>query len=238
MSDPQATPKRQAPDNQSPVNPVPPVIVALFLLIAGIEAAFSLGERNLIGGPTAVGWRLAAVQDYAFARPIMDWMLVTGSWPLEHTMRFVTYPFVHASFSHTLFACVMLLALGKMVAEVIGGVQALIVFVVSGITGALAYGLLSAGSAPLLGAFPPVYGLIGAYTYLMWLMLASMGEQQLRAFSLIGILMALQLFFGVFFGNGGQDWIADIAAFVCGFGLSTILVPGGLRALLARIRRD
>ena len=45
------------PDDQSPVNPLPPVVVALFLVIAGVEVAFSLGARGIVGGPEAVGWR-------------------------------------------------------------------------------------------------------------------------------------------------------------------------------------
>ena len=44
------------------VNPLPPVVVALFLILVGIEVVFQLGARGLAGGPDAVGWRLAAVQ--------------------------------------------------------------------------------------------------------------------------------------------------------------------------------
>ena len=42
---------------ESPLNPLPPVIIALFVVIVGVEAAFSLGARGLVGGPEAVGWR-------------------------------------------------------------------------------------------------------------------------------------------------------------------------------------
>lgn len=222
--------------NQSPVNPLPPIVIALFVMIAGIEALFSLAERGLLGGPGSVGWRLSAVRDYAFSGDIFDWMLANGIWPLEHVFRLISYPFVHASFSHALFACVMLLALGKMVAEVMGGWQTLAVFVLSGIGGALAYALVLDDPAPLIGAFPPVYGLIGAFTYLLWLRLGQMGEQQIRAFSLIGILLLLQLVFGVFF-QGGRDWVADIGAFACGFSLAIVLTPGGWQSIVARLRQ-
>ncbi|MCH2163200.1 MAG: rhomboid family intramembrane serine protease [Marinovum sp.] len=223
--------------NVSPVNPLPPVVTALFLFIAGIEGMFSLGERGLLGGPEAVGWRLSAAQDYAFSGEIFDWMIATGQFPLEHMIRLVSYPFVHGNFTHALFACVMLLALGKMVAEVMGGVATLIVFVVSGIGGAVIFALVLDDPTPLIGAFPPVYGLIGAFTYLLWLRLGQMGEQQIRAFSLIGFLLGIQLVFGVFFG-GGRDWTADVGAFVCGFVLGVVLTPGGWQSILARIRRD
>ncbi|MFP4450691.1 MAG: rhomboid family intramembrane serine protease, partial [Rhodosalinus sp.] len=173
----------------APVNPLPPVVVALFLLIVAVEVAFSLGARGLAGGPGAVGWRAAAIETYGFNAAILDWMRVTGQWPLEHLQRFVTYPFVHASFTHALFAAIMLLALGKMVGEVFGAVATLGVFAVSSVVGAAVFGLLLGGSQWLLGAFPGVYGLIGAFTWLLWMRLGQMGAQQIRAFTLIGVLL-------------------------------------------------
>lgn len=238
MSSPhrQTPPGGPAPAAPSPVNPVPPVVVALFLFIAAIEALFSLGERGLIGGPQAVGWRMQAAQDYAFSGEIFDWMVTTGAWPAEHLIRLVAYPFVHGSFTHTLFACVMLLALGKMVAEVMGDWRTLTIFVVSGIGGALGFALALDDPQPLIGAFPPIFGLVGAFTYLLWLRLGQMGAQQIRAFGLIGLLMLVQLVFGVFFA-GGRDWVADLSAFGAGFALALLLTPGGPAHLLARLRR-
>ena len=75
------------PDNESPVNPLPPVVVALFLVIAGVEVAFSLGARGIIGGPEAVGWRLAGIQKYAFSGEIFDWMIETRIFPTEHVIH-------------------------------------------------------------------------------------------------------------------------------------------------------
>jgi membrane associated rhomboid family serine protease len=215
---------------------VPPVVVALFVFIAGVEGLFSLAERGLVGGPQSVGWRLQAAQDYAFSGEIFDWMLTNGVWPVEHVIRLVAYPFVHGSFTHALFACVMLLALGKMVAEVMGDWRTLAIFVVSGIGGAVGFALALDDPTPLIGAFPPVYGLIGAFTYLLWLRLGQMGEQQIRAFGLIGVLLLLQLIFGVFF-QGGRDWVADVSAFATGFALAVVLTPGGFADILARLRQ-
>lgn len=224
------------PLNESPVNPLPSVVVALFLVMAGVELVLNLGSRGLIGGPEAVGWRIATIQRYAFSGEIFEWMWETGRWPPEHLLRFLSYSFVHASFSHGLFGFVILLAMGKIVAESLGNVAMLVIFVVSAIGGALAYAVLLEDTRPLLGAFPANYGLIGGFTYLLWLRLGQLGEQQVRAFSLIGMLLLVQLLFGVFFG-GSNDWVADLAGFVTGFVLTTLLVPGSLAALLARIRR-
>ncbi len=221
--------------NVSPFNSMPPAIVALALVIVGVELAFSLGARGLLGGPGAVGWRLDALQRFAFSNEIWHWMLASGQFPAKHLLRFFSYPFVHASFSHALFAAVMLLALGKMVGEALGTLRTLAILAVSCFGGALAYGFVST-PIPLIGAFPPVYGLIGGFTYLLWLRLGQMGAQQARAFSLIGILLGIQLLFGLLFG-GSLDWVADLGGFASGFLLTMVLVPGGWVRLRERLRQ-
>lgn len=227
----------QPSEHQSPINPLPPVITALFLVMMGIEVVFFLGSRGLIGGPEAIGWRLSALQKYAFSGEIFDWMLANGQWPTEHLIRFVSYLFVHGGFTHTAFAGALFLALGKMVGERFSSVATLAVFVTSGIVGAAAYALVLDDPVPLIGAFPGVYGLIGAFTYLMWLRLGEVGESQMRAFSLIGFLMGVQLIFAVLFGGRG-DWVADVAGFANGFVLSFFVSPGGWAKIRTLIRRD
>ncbi|WP_288941377.1 rhomboid family intramembrane serine protease [uncultured Roseovarius sp.] len=224
-----------SPQTDSPVNPIPPVVVALFLAIIVIEVVFSLGTRGMIGGPEAVGWRQGAIQDYGFNAEIFGWMLQNGVWPLEHVKRFITYVFVHGSFTHALFAGVMLLALGKFVGEVFSQWATLLLFVTSAIAGAVVFGLVAPERPWLIGAFPGVYGLIGGFTYLLWLRLGQMGENQARAFSLIGILMVLQLIFGLLFGSN-STWLADVSGFGFGFLLSFFLAPGGWAKIRARIR--
>ncbi len=221
--------------DESPINPLPPIVVALALLILGIELVFQAGARGFAGGQDAVGWRLEAIRTYAFSAPILDWMIETGRWPLEHVIRFVTYPFIHLSFTHALMVIVFLLALGKMVGEVFGTMAVLVVFFLSAVIGALAYGLLVDSPAPLVGGYPAVYGLIGSYTFMLWVALAGTQQNQMRAFTLIGILMGLQLVFGLLFG-GGKDWVADLSGFATGFLVSFLLVPGAWGRILARLR--
>ena len=220
-----------------PVNPLPRVVIALFAVVMGIEALFSLGAQGIIGGPQAIGWRLGAIQGYAFSAEIFQWMLANGRWPVEHLARFVTYPFIHGNFTHALFAGVMLLALGKFVGEVFRGWAVLAVFFGASIGGAAIYGLLAGSPIPLLGAFPGVYGLIGAFTYLLWLRLGQEGGPQIRAFTLIAFLMGIQLIFGILFG-GSRDWIADLSGFVFGFALSFVVSPGGFARLREKLRHD
>lgn len=223
--------------NVPAVNPLPPIVVALFLVIMGIEVTFFLGTRGLIGDPAAVGWRLDAINRYAFSGEILAWMLENNRWPVEHLVRFLSYSFVHVSFTHALFVGVFVLAMGKMVAEAFGSIAMLVIFLLSGVGGALTYGFFVPDATWLIGGFPAVYGLIGAFTFLLWRNLASVGANQTRAFSLISVLMGIQLLFSLLFG-GNNDWLADLSGFATGFGLSFFLAPGGWARLLNRIRRD
>ncbi|MFK7869309.1 MAG: rhomboid family intramembrane serine protease [Roseobacter sp.] len=228
MSDPHVAP---------PVNPLPTVVWLLFLALFIPEALFTLGEQGIIGGPGAIGWRLAAIERYGFSGEVFDWMGETGRWMPEHLLRFLTYPFVHSSFTGTLFAGVFVLALGKMVGETLGQFAVVLLFVGGGAFGALAYAVLLNDPSWLIGGFPSSYGLIGGYSFVLWVSLGARGQEQLRAFSLIAMLMGIQLLFGALFG-GNLTWMADFFGFAFGFVASMMLVPGSFSAMLQKLRRD
>ncbi|MEH6831244.1 rhomboid family intramembrane serine protease [Sulfitobacter sp.] len=224
------------PDFEPPFNKLPVVVVVLFLLMAGVEAVLSLGEAGLVGGPSAIGWRLALVRDWGFSGDLFDAMIAQNYWTPQHVARLITYPFIHLSFTHALIAIVLMLALGKMAAEVMGQFAMLALFVLSGIGGALAYALFLDDPVWLVGAYPAVYGLIGGYSFLMWRKLGATGGKQMRAFTLIIMLMGLQLVWS-FIGSVGNGWVAELAGFVCGFLLCFICAPGEWAQMLQRLRR-
>lgn len=220
--------------NAPPLNPLPPVVWALALPMIAMEIVLQLGTAGVAGGPDAVGWRIDAITRLAFVPDLWREMLSLRDFPPEHMARFVGYPFVHGNLTHTAFAVVILLALGKFVGEILRFWAVLVVFFGAAVVGALAYGLV-ATRVPLFGAYPGDYGLVGAFTYLMWLRLAGSGREY-RAFTMIGFLLGAQLIFGVFFG-GGMDWIADLAGFAAGFGLTILVTPGGIGRMMDRIRQ-
>ncbi|MEL6807127.1 MAG: rhomboid family intramembrane serine protease [Pseudomonadota bacterium] len=219
----------------SPVNPLPPAVWLLFLALALPELAFSLGEAGLIGGAGAVGWRLNALNDYAFSGEAFDFMVENGRLLPEHMLRFLTYPFVFGSFTSFLFAGVILLAMGKMVGDVLGGWAVVLVFFLCGIFGALVFGLIT-NESWLVGAYPCVYGLIGTYTFLYWQRQVVSGGPQGQAFMLIGVLMGIQLIFGALF-QVGYAWVGELAGFVAGFALTAFVVPGGMTRVRDALRR-
>lgn len=227
----------RAEPQDSPFNALPPVVVALVAAIFGIELVFQLANAGFLGGTRGGDdWRMMAIFRFAFSGELFRWMRETGQWAPDNLLRFVSYLFVHGNFTHMVFVCVFILALGKMVGETFAQTAALVIFLVSGIAGALAYGLLLETKMPLFGGYPGAYGLIGAFTFILWVGYGRSGQNQLQAFRLIGFLMAIQLIFGLMFG-ANKDWVAELAGFFTGFVLSGVLRPGGWAALLRTMRQ-
>ena len=223
--------------NAPPLNPLPPIVWLLALPLIAMEVVLSLGEAGVVGGPQAIGWRLQAVERFGLFPELLKFQWETGGHPIIELQRLVSYVLVHGSFTHALFAVVMVLALGNMVAGVFRWWGVLVVFLGSTVVGGAAYGLLVPGlRTQLIGAYPGIYGLIGAFTFLIWTKLALVGANRLRAFSLIGVLLAVQLVFGLLFG-GGWDWVAEVTGFATGFLLSFVVSPGGFRRVVQMMRQ-
>jgi len=222
--------------NAPPLNPLPPVVWVLTLPLIAMEAVLGLESAGLVGGAQASGWRMDAVQRFGFSPELMRAMIEAGQYPLAGLARLVTYPLVHGDFTHALFVLVILLALGKMVGEVFRWWAVIVVFMGATVAGALAYTALPWAAGALIGGFAGDYGLIGAFTYILWVRQVRSGGSQLRAFQLIGFLMGFQLLFGLLFGAGWY-WVAELAGFSAGFLLSFVVSPGGIARLRDQIRR-
>lgn len=225
---------------ESPLNPLPLAVWLLALPIIASETVFGLGRLGVIGGAEGVGLRLAGVQMTAFPPELVQRMAGLGTVDWDQIYRLVSYSFVHASLTQALFVLVFTLALGNLVEREFRPWAVIALFLGAGIGGALVYAgalaVLGARAAPLIGGYPAVYGLVGAFTFLIWARLAAVNANRMRAFSLIGMLLAFQLVFGLVLGGAGYGWIAEIAGFAVGFGLSFLLVDGGVARALRQIR--
>lgn len=222
--------------NAAPINPLPAAVWLLIALIAGIEAVLWAGGAGLIGGPQAVGWRLAAIERFAFSSAVQGWMWETGRYPMAHLWRYPAFGLIHAGPMHAFLAVVLLAALGKYVAEAFGTRAFLVVLVLPPIAGAAVFGLAMGPDAQgwLLGGMAMVFGLVGALTWWRW-QVAGDAAGRRRAFALIGVLLAARLGFGLI-AETGHGWIAEIAAFGFGFALSALVGPGGWARLRTRLR--
>ena len=218
-------------------NPLPGAVWLVIGLIAGIEAVLWAGGAGLIGGPQALGWRLAAIERFAFSSAVQGWMWETGRFPLAHLWRYPAFGLIHAGPMHAFFVVVLVAALGKYVAEAFGNAAFLAVLAVPPMAGAAVFGLVMGSDTRgwLLGGMAMVFGLVGALTWWRW-QAAGDAAGRRRAFGLIGVLLAARLGFGLL-AETGQGWIAELAAFGTGFALAALVGPGGWARLRERLRR-
>lgn len=227
--------------NAPPLNPLPVVVWLLALPMIAMEVVVQAGASGLAGGPAGIGWRVQAIQSLGFAPDYLRQMLTLQQYPLDGIYRLFSYSFVHTDLTHTLFVVVILLALGKFVGEIYAWWAVLVTYLVSAAVGAMAYTALPLAHAGLLGGYPGNYGLIGAYTFLLWVRLA--GQGSLRAFQLIGFFMVFQvgiagIGIAMYGPEQGTTWefVADLAGFAAGFGLAFVVSPGGWARVLTKLR--
>ena len=148
MSFNQETPKAAA------LNPMPPVVMALFLMIAGVEELFALASIGFLGEGFDASWRFLAIERYGMNTNLVSWMRETKDFGAEHLVRFVTFSFLHASFMQAAIACALFLAMGKMVGSVFSALALLLFFFVPAALAEWVYCLISPEAGWLFGAFP------------------------------------------------------------------------------------
>lgn len=217
----------------APLNPVPWIIWVLALPMVALELYLTATETLHVSG--SEGLRQALWMKLAFFPEALRAGWAEGYIPPQEWLRLISYPLIHGSFTHVLFVGVILLALGKFVGETFQWWAVLAVVLVSSAAGAVVSALVPFVKLAVFGGYPPVYGLIGAFTFVLWVGAKVTGANQARAFSMIGFLMAAQIVFGLAFG-GGTDWVADIAGFAAGFLLSFAVNPAGWAKVVSIVR--
>lgn len=226
--------------NASPLNPLPGAVWLLLLAIAGIEVALQLAHFGVIGGSQGIGWRIEAIQRFAYSSSVQDWMLENRRFPGLHMVRYLGFSFVHTGAMHAVFALVLVAALGKMLAERFGALRFLALALAVPSLAAILFGLILGPDELgwLIGAMPMVFGLVGGWTWLQWSEAGADSEKRRRAFALIGLLLAARLGFGLF-GEAGPAWVAELIAFALGFMASAaVLGPGSWHRTRVRLRGE
>jgi membrane associated rhomboid family serine protease len=214
------------PNTTAVINPLPRVIVVLVVAMILPELVLQLSDRGYLGGPTGIGWRTELIREFGFFDSVFEYMRQTRTFDWNTLHRFVTYPFLNYDLLGAVFSAVLTLALGKGVAEYFSWWAVLILFFAASIVGGLAMGFAVNVGYPVIGAQAPIFGLIGAYSWMLWLKAGRNRRQQFMAFRIV-IFLTLISFIYFFFFNGGYFWISQLAGFAIGFALSFILAPDG-----------
>mgnify|MGYP003334777884 FL=1 len=225
------------PQNQPIFNEMPSVIMALFLMIVGIEGFLVLGEQGILGNGYGLGLRYGLINQFGLFPAALNTQIETGVFSCFELKRYISFTFIHGSSVGMAISCALLLAMGKFVGSVFKNVATLIVFIGSAIGGAMIYSLLVPNGPILFGMFTGVYGLLGAHAFLRWVAFRAAKQPSLQAFSLVGFLVVIQIVFAFSLGNTWV-WVAELSGAIIGFLICFFVAPVGFQRILQVIRRD
>ncbi len=165
---PESAEQRQPLTNFSDV---PPALWALVLPMIAIELVLSAADAGFIGDEN---WRLIAISYGAFWKPLFTTDLLPMH-PAQPAYMFLSHAFLHGGLTHLVMNSVIILALGKFIAEAVGSKWMLILFALSAIIGAAFLVALPGGDGPAVGASGAAFGFLA-----LWLYWQAMMERNLK----------------------------------------------------------
>ena len=187
------------------------VLFLLIVLMCGVEAAiWALGLW--LGGPGAT--RGLVLEYLAF------WPGLLGNWrpnyPLQPYAMFVTYGFVHGSLLHLAVNMIALWSVGLSCLQRVGPAKFAVIYAVSLVGGAAAFGVLAADLTPMVGASGALFGLVGAILAWEYVDRAADAMPLWPVLRAIAILVALNvvLWWAM---NGLLAWQTHLGGFLAGW---------------------
>jgi rhomboid protease GluP len=205
--------------------PVPPLLTLTVLagLVALPELVLVLADQGLVGSPR---WRLLAYQFGGFwAGLLHGWR---SNFPGQPVTMFATHAFLHAGLTHMIGNLGALAAVAPPVLARFGTRGFLAIYAVSVLGGGLAFGLLSASPAPMVGASGAIFGLVGAWTWMQGADRARQGAGPgavaVRVLGIAAALALLNLSMWLL-ADGVLAWETHLGGFLAGIGMAALLGP-------------
>jgi membrane associated rhomboid family serine protease len=209
--------------------PFPRALLALVLVIAAIECLLSAADAGFIGDPTL---RIRFLQTGAFWTPLLHG--ATPIFALQPYTMFLSHALLHGGMLHMVMNMVMLLALGRFIADRYGDGVILPLFFVGAVAGGAAYGLLSTSAAPMVGASGADFAFIGVWSVWDLRRHRAAGLSARPVWTRVGVLVALNV--AMYIGLSGMlAWQAHLGGFLAGCAYGVVLENRfTARALAAR----
>ena len=147
--------------------------------------------------------------------------------PGEFWVSFVTHAFLHGSMVHLVMNGVIFLALGGLLANLLGTWRFLVLFAVTATAGALLFAIITDTEWPLVGASGAIFGFFGILKRWEWRHIRLHDAPQRRFWGTIFGLVAINVALYFFFPGGGQlAWEAHLGGFIGGFLMGGVLGRG------------
>ena len=201
---------------------------ALVLIIIAIcvtaEGALQLGDHDLLGIPRF----RSLVYEYAgfWAGLLENWR---ANYPLQPTLMFLTYGFLHAGLLHLILNMITLFSLGYAVLDRISGRAFVLLYAASLLGGAMGFALLADNLRPMVGASGALFGLAGALLAWDYVDRFTLQERLWPVARAVLLLAALNvaLYFAM---DRLLAWEAHLGGFVAGWIMALLIDPRGRTA--------
>jgi rhomboid protease GluP len=192
--------------------PMPRNLLALVLLIVGIELVLQAADLGMVGDQSL---RLRVYVAGAFWSSLFH-----GQQPLfslQPVTMFITHALLHGGILHLAMNMAILLGLGRLVSDRYGERTVLPLFLLSAIAGGATFALLNVSDIPMVGASGAVFGFLGVWTAWDWHRHRAYGVST-RPVVMRGVgLLLINVVF--FFGLGGMvAWEAHLGGYLAGLG--------------------
>lgn len=214
-----AIPLRMSNPVQLASRPNTPAVLWIVAITCLPEVILTILGSDLVGQS---GLRGIAIVYMAFWNGLLHDL--TGMYPLQREVMFISYAFLHGGFLHLIGNMIVVLSLGGVVVARIGEKGFLLLYVLSILGGASAFALLSDSPSPMVGASGAVFGLIGAWKFWEW-QARQAADAPMRPLwmSLVGLtLLNVILWFAL---SGLLAWEAHLGGFIAGVLFAAIVTP-------------
>lgn len=150
-------PESEMPRHEPPALNVPGAVLALLLLMVGVFVLYDQSSPD--GQDQMIMW--LALFPARILAPAQQGLIWPGGLAGDF-WTFITYTFMHGSWTHLIVNSVWLLAFGSALARRLGAVRFYLFYFTCGIAGAALHVALNAGSmVPIVGASAALSGLMG-----------------------------------------------------------------------------
>ena len=191
-------------------NPVPLQLWLIVGLMAVIEVLFSASDAGLI----ADNLRLDAIEYGAFWPQILTGDL-QPLLPAQQVYMFLSYAFLHISFSHLIWNVVLILAIGKFISDQTGPWPMVGLFTTCTVAGSALFFLIGSHQLPAIGASASAFGFIGLWQYWHW----QVEDEDYRSFNPVikaTLVMGVLNVITALLTDGNVAWVINAAGSMVG----------------------
>jgi membrane associated rhomboid family serine protease len=202
---------------------VHPVLWIMIAVMIGFELMFAAVDAGLL--PEALG-RWPVYLKLAFFDILFEHARAgEGLFP-ETVWSLLTHAFLHGGWLHLALNGAVFLGLGNALVRAIGAWRFLLIFAVTAIAGALAFGLIADSEYPMVGASGALFGMLAVVTAWQERMLRLTGRSRTMIWRRIGGLVVLNVILALGLG-GFLAWQAHLGGWVAGWLLAGVYRPRG-----------